>query len=141
MPKYPTLTPSIRTHRSGGRSFPIGSPSLADRAAGMPEAYAYSRHTREPVTFHEGPVNWRGDLGQHSDFPVVGGIDVDVTRGDPAETLKHEQLHHVFPMLMNQDKQHGYIEGGMSKDRRVRDLILKSLPSEADAGLFKRIVR
>lgn len=124
------------------RNYALGRPSFWDRLfGGMPEAYAYSRHTREPVEFHDGPVNWSGDLGQHSDFPGMGGIDVDVSRGDPQQTLKHEQMHHAFPAIgSDKDVEDGYIEALMSEDPRVRGAGLSSLPDDADADLLRRIM-
>ena len=122
------------------RTYRTGRPSFWDVAQGAPAAYAYSRFTKEPVTFHEGPANFRGDFGQHSDFPAVGGIDVDVTRRDPQNTLRHETMHHAFPWYMNKDKQHGYIDALESEDERVRDVGLGELPEEADESLLRRIL-
>lgn len=113
--------------------------SFWERVFGQPKAY--SRFTKDPVYFHEGAANWMGDLGQHSDFPLVGGIDVDVTRADPNETMSHETMHHAFPWYMNKDEQHRLMAPLESEDPRVNDVGMKMLPEEADRSLLERLMR
>lgn len=125
------------------RTYRTGSPGFFERIfGGAPEAYAYSRFTKEPITFHEGPVNWRGDYGQHSDFPLVGGIDVDVTRDDPERTLQHETMHHAFPWYMDKDDQHGLMAPLESDDPQVQKTGLSLIePEAADVSLLERLLR
>lgn len=134
-----------RIYRRDGKAYPIGSPSLLDKLGGL-RAYAYSRHTREPITYHEGKIGMlepESVIGLHSGLPglpFTHGIDVDVTRGDPTTTLQHEELHHGLPLLMSDDEHHGIINSALNDDPRVRAAIKTMLPAGADKSLFERII-
>lgn len=127
-----------------GRSYRLGKPSFWDRVFNdYPEAYAYSRFTREPVTFHDGPFEpLQSDVvGTHSHMPLIGGIDVDVSREDPQKTLRHEQMHHAFPVFdIPPDEQEKYMAPLESNHPRVRETGLRLLPEEADRGLLERLL-
>ena len=136
-----------------------GRPSLWDRWFGgddVPDYYAYARETRDPIVFQEGPVNewydfWKGPLeGMHKPgvpfLPFVGDheIKVSTTLGDPKTTLKHEQLHHTFPLLNDPDPEEARVQGLTSEDPRVREAtyrLMKTEGVEADYDLIDKILR
>lgn len=130
-------------------TYRTGKPGLMEWLLGwaqgepVPEAYAYSRFSREPVEFTDGPANFLGDRGQHSDYQ--GGIRVDATAPDPEGTLLHEQGHHAFdPWKVGQQDQESYIETLLGDDPTARSTMLKVMRQKqvpADYTLLETLMR
>jgi hypothetical protein len=139
----------IETANNGSMTRPVGKPSMTDRLLhGMPSAYAYGRHTRDPIEFHKSgseygiPFVTRGKLlGQHISNPLGEDmIDISLDQPEPEihRSIKHEELHHAMPFGMSPDGQHAYIEPAL-EDTRVRDVLLRVLPKSINGDLYRKI--